>query len=513
MNTLRTLMNTVGLSLTVLVGVVTSSGAATLVVNRTDDNGAPHTLRWAILQNNLAPGQHRIEIHPTGDVNGEWVIRPTSLLPPIVGPAVIEGRHRDGRGHSDDDHDHEGDGVGVGNAPDVVIDGSSIIDPTTMASCPAENGIGNGPNVRSLQKPMLAVVDSGNVDISGLEIRNICIGIMLLRSHDNRIHHNVIHDTLGAAGVLITGDAGDATGSPTVDLSIHNVVEHNTIYDTGDGGECTRGSTYITYRFNRLFQSSPNTIAPRSQALECASTGNDHIDLIGNTISGYSDGMQLNSATNVLVERNKITASTYGITTSGTDVMIRDNVITRNRMGVGPAKAAHVTITHNAIYDNGQPILSLPTSAGGTTNPASPALLGIDLGVDGVTPNDLAASCADGFPDCDTTQNFPVLGAGSSWQPNGRVTLAGTLPSRPHATFAIDFYASHAPNAAGFVEGEVYLGSQSVTTDATGNATFSFIAPTKNPLRDDSHSAIFTATATNASGATSEFSAGLLLAR
>lgn len=497
MNTLRILMKTVAVPLMALAGVATSAGAATLVVNRTDDDGGEHTLRWAILQSNSAPGQHRIEIHPTGDVKNEFVIRPTSLLPPIAGPAVIEGTQRNG--------DKNGD------APDVVIDGSNIVDTSTILSCPGENGAGAGPNVRSLQKPALAVVDSGNVDISGLEIRNWCIGVLLLRSHDNHIHHNSIHDMVGAAGVEITGDAGDAAGSSTSGLSTNNLVEYNTIYDTGDGGECTRGSSNITYQFNRFFQTSPNTVSPRSQGVECAGTGNDSIKFIGNTFSGYSDGLQLNGATNVLVDGNTITAVTYGITSSGTGVTIRNNLITRNRMGIGPANAARVTITRNSIYDNGQPILSLSTSAGGTTNPASPALLGIDVGVNGTTPNDLAASCADGFPDCNTIQNFPVLGAGSSWQPSGTVTLAGTLPSRPNATFKLDFYASHSLNAAGFAEGEIYLGSQSVTTDATGNAAFSFIVPTTNPLRDGSKGAIFTVTATNANGATSEFSTGLLL--
>ena len=386
----------------------------------------------------------------------------------------------------------------------------STLPESTTASCPAETGSGSGPNVRSLQKPGLAVIDSGGVDISGLEIRNFCIGIMLLRSRDNHIHRNVIHDMVGAAGIMVTGDAGDAAGSITTGLSTNNVIEYNVVYDTGDGGECTRGSTNLTYRHNLFFQSSPNTVSPRSQGVECAGAGNDNIRFIGNVFSGYSDGLQLNQATNVLVEGNTITDSTYGITSSGT-ALIRDNTISGNRMGIGPTNTARVTITRNRIYDNGKPILSLSTSAGGTTNPASPALLGIDVGVNGVTPNDLGASCADGFPDCNTIQNFPVLASSSTWSAAG-LALRGTLASRPNATFTIDFYANHALNDAGFAEGEKYLGSLTVMTDGTGNAAFQF-ASGNDPLGDGSTSAIFTATATNSSGATSEFSAGLPLAR
>src|SRR5207248_4337825 len=97
--------------------------------------------------------------------------------------------------------------------------------------------------VRSLQKPGLAVVDSGNVEISNIEITNFCIGVLLLRSHDNHVHHNTIHHTSGAAGVLVTGDDGTAAGGSTTGLSTRNLIEFNTIYETGDGMECTRGTT------------------------------------------------------------------------------------------------------------------------------------------------------------------------------------------------------------------------------------------------------------------------------
>ena len=485
----------------ILACAVSVAQSETLVVNNAADDGSPHTLRWAILKNNAEGGGNRIQINPTGNPHGEFVIRLDSLLPPIKGPVVIIGKARGS------DHDN----------PDVIIDGANFIDVTTTASCPAENGVGSGPNVRSLQKPGLAVVDSGEVDISGLEIRHFCIGVMLLRSHDNQIHHNVIHDMVGAAGVMITGDDGTAAGGATTGLSTNNLIEYNVIYDTGDGGECTRGTSNTTYQYNVFFQSSPNTVSPRSQGVECAGNGNTGIQFLYNSFTGYSDGLQLNSASDVTVIGNVITNSTYGITSSGTGVLIEDNTIAENRMGIGPGGNARVTITKNRIYNNGQPILSLPTSAGGTTSPASPARLGIDLGVNGVTPNDLAASCADGAPDCDTgpneLQNFPVLAATSTWAANGPVTLNGTLQSRPNGAYTIEFFANHALNPAGFGEGEIYLGSINVATNASGIATFSFASLNGNPLGDGSTAAYFTATATNAGGSTSEFSASLRLSK
>jgi len=84
---------------------------------------------------------------------------------------------------------------------------------------------------------------------------------------------------------------------------------------------------------------------------------------------------------------------------------------------------------------------------------------------------------------------------------------------RPNAIFVIDFYANHGLNVAGFAEGERYLGPLTITTDVTGNAVFAFTLPTGDPLQDGSAHAVFTATATNASDSTSEFSAGLSLSK
>src|SRR5438105_5465285 len=492
------------LLLSVMVYAPLTAGAETFLVNKTADDGSRHTLRWAILQNNAHPGGHRIQIVPTGSPAIPWVIRLSSILPPIKGPATVVGLKRQ---------------VGRSDSPDVIIDGASFVDGNNQQSCPGTGG-GFGINTRNLNGAALSVVDSGNVEISGLEIRNVCTGVMLLRAHDNHIHHNVIHNTAGAAGIAVTGDAGDAAGSATSGLSIYNLIEYNLVYETGDGLECTRGTSYTTYQYNTLYDlRDRGSNAPYSQGIECAGSGNDHITLRYNSFTGFSDGMQFNSATNVLAEGNTIIGTTFGITsTAGGTAVIRNNVIKGGRMGIGPNARSRYTITENAIYDNGHPLLSLPGSAGGTTDPNSPARLGIDVQSNGRTPNDLAANCTDGLPDCDTLQNpgmqnFPVLAPSSSWTTAG-IALRGSLPSRPSQTFTIEFFANHGPNAAGNVEGEKFLGSMPVTTDANGSAVFVFNVPTSNPLGDGSAFAYFTATATSAStGATSEFSDGLLLSK
>jgi 3-dehydroshikimate dehydratase len=257
------------------------AGAETFRVTSAADDGSAGTLRWAIERSNAAPHSERHRIEIVADASGKpLAIKLAGLLPPLKGPVVLAGV-----GKSDERSEPGISGRLPASAP-AILDGSTLVDMATTASCPSEDGKGHGPNVRSFQKPALAVIDSGGVEVSGLEIRNFCIGILLLRSRDNHIHHNIIHDMVGAAGILITGDAGDAGGGVTEGRSVDNLVEYNVIYDTGDGAECTRGSSRLTFRHNLFYQSSPNTVSPRSQGVECANTGNDDIRFIGNVFRG-----------------------------------------------------------------------------------------------------------------------------------------------------------------------------------------------------------------------------------
>lgn len=123
--------------------------------------------------------------------------------------------------------------------------------------------------------------------------------------------------------------------------------------------------------------------------------------------------------------------------------------------------------------------------------------LGIDLGLDGVTPND--SLDADTGPN--GLQNFPVL---SAFNPGATSRVAGSLNSTPNTTFALDFYADDAPDPSGHGEGRRYLGRVEVLTGSDGNAPFDFnlIAPT-GPTE------WITATATGPDG-TSEFSMAVM---
>jgi hypothetical protein len=135
------------------------------------------------------------------------------------------------------------------------------------------------------------------------------------------------------------------------------------------------------------------------------------------------------------------------------------------------------TVRGNSVHDNGG--------------------IGIDLGNDGVTANDL------GDPDTGANglQNFPIVSKvvyGGS-----QTTVDGLLNSTPGTLFNLDFYANPAcakfPHA--FLQAETYIGSATVTTDGTGNGTFHVTT-----LMAAAEGSPISATATDPSGNTSEFS-------
>lgn len=136
------------------------------------------------------------------------------------------------------------------------------------------------------------------------------------------------------------------------------------------------------------------------------------------------------------------------------------------------ATATGNTISGNAIFSNSG--------------------LGIDLGADGTTPNDPA----DGDTGPNNLQNFPVLASAKSTAQG--TTITGTLGSAPSSTYTLEFFATPP-------HGPVFLGSQTVTTDASGSINFSVNLPTPSAGGQS-----ITATATDAGGNTSEFSAPVI---
>jgi len=214
----------------------------------------------------------------------------------------------------------------------------------------------------------------------------------------------------------------------------------------------------------------------------------------GNVISGNSNiGVQLtgNTATGNTLQGNFIGTQANGtsplgnsslgvfIATGASNNAIggaaagQGNIIANNgNIGVGVASGTGNRIQNNSIFAN--------------------AGLGIDLGNNGITANDA------GDPDtgANNLQNTPVLTTANVGP--GNVTVAGTFNSIPSANFTLQFFANTPPGT----QGQTFIGSATVTTDAAGNATFNQVFPVAVAPGQ-----LITATAIDAAGNTSEFSA------
>jgi hypothetical protein len=181
-----------------------------------------------------------------------------------------------------------------------------------------------------------------------------------------------------------------------------------------------------------------------------------------NVISGNDvDGLSVSAVNDVRVENNLIGTEADGVGTLG-------NLFN----GVDVSGTTGVSIVRNSIFSNGQ--------------------LGIDLGVDGRTLNDLG----DADSGANDLQNFPILTSAKTG--GGKTTVKGKLNSRPNSGYLIQFFS----NPSGTDEGKKFVGQKSVTTDGSGNATFTFTPSSKVGVGQT-----ITATATkNTTGNTSEFS-------
>jgi len=362
----------------------------------------------------------------------------------------------------------------------------------------------------------------------------------------------------GRSGVALNSATWNTIGGTTAQA--RNVISGNLEYginiDGGISGNNTVQGNYIGANAAgtaalgndsgvRISASTENTIGGSAAGAGNLISGNTEYGIYiynaknpGNTVQGNyigvnasgaaalgngSDGVYIFAAAANLIggttaqARNVISGNLGdGVEISSTAT---DNRVQGNYIGVNASNTAAVGNGENGILVYGPQNTIGGTDAGagnliayngadgvvitGTASPGNPiqgnaifsnSALGIDLGNNGVTPNDTGDgdSTNDGSS---RLQNFPVLATVTA------SALSGALNSTASTAFRLEFFASAGCDPSGYGEGAQYLGAQAVTTNAGGNATFSFAytPPAGKPY--------FTATATNTTtGDTSEFS-------
>ncbi|MGO9600207.1 MAG: Calx-beta domain-containing protein [Isosphaeraceae bacterium] len=174
-------------------------------------------------------------------------------------------------------------------------------------------------------------------------------------------------------------------------------------------------------------------------------------NLIGTDITGK---VPLGNEVNGVIVSTGASNNTIGGTAAGAGNTIDFNVQAGVAVqpGAGNSNSVGNSILSNSINSNGKLGIDLVAS-GDPPNGVTPDAPGIRSG-----PNDL--------------QNHPILqtaiGGGSI------SSIQGTLNSLPNTTFVVQFFTNTVPDPSGYGQGQTLIGSTSVTTDGSGNATISY---------------------------------------
>ncbi len=231
----------------------------------------------------------------------------------------------------------------------------------------------------------------------------------------------------------------------------------------------------------------------------------------GNVISGnYRQGIFLTNAAWNVIQGNFI-----GTQADGTDNLANQfhNVelqANANHNVIGGAAAGAGNRLAFASMNNSQLYCGVRVRTGASNNVISGnaifsnGALGIDLSpTDGSTAAGVNAivDCESGIAAnaANAGQNFPTL---TDVYSGASTRLRGTLDSRPGKTYTLEFFASPVGDASGYGEGQMFLGQTNLTLGATCTANFTVYLPVAVPP-----GWVVTATATDSSNNTSEFSA------
>ena len=462
-------------------------GPQTFVVTNTNDSG-PGSLRQAILDANAGPAINNIDF----DIgSGPQAIYPLSVLPAITNPVIIDATTQ----------------PGYTGTPLITIDGIDnqylASDPPFVPGGPFDwvglditagdttvkgliiQGFGSRNDIPVLGTNQIAVMGGGSgivlEDNGGDVIEDDVIGQAdLTYTNGTGIQINSSNNQIGGPSPL---DRNLIVGNEYNGIAIQggfddNVIEGNVI--SGNGGF---GIQLGNDADDNVFEG--NLIGVAADGTTPEGNGQDGILMIGssaNTIGGTAAG-----AGNVIAYNGGSTtpgnaAAGFGVAWEGT----HDSNIGNSILGNSIFDNASIGIAVVADYDSQTYPLGTP--------PPVVADAGYRLG------GELAGTHAGTLE----LPNYPNLS--SAQLVGGNTVFQGRFNGQPNETYRIEFFSSASFNASSFGDGQTYLGFINVTTDATGNASFTATLPTVNASEG-----FATATATAPDGATSQFSPRLAI--
>src|SRR5215212_1348882 len=452
-------------------------------VTNTNDSG-DGSLRQAILDANAMPNSSNgpDEIHfniPSESVN---TISPASALPTITEPVVIDGYTQSGASANT---------LATGDNANLQVE----LDGEACTSCAQALLIGSGGStIKGLAiygnfNNGIEINGSGSTIVGnffGLKASGAADGVIASGVYINNSSNNTIGGTAPADRNVISANRDGVFIAAGAASAMDNLIAGNYIGTDLSGMEALGN-------FQRgIFVGSFGSTASGNTISGNLISGNGHFGVLlrdGSVTENFVLGNRIG------VDAKGDNALPNGRSESGDDGLSGDNA----RAGVyiaGPDNTIGGTESGNIIAFNSGAGVKVASGTGNTilgNAIFSNEGLGIDLGGDGVTFNHQGDISGP-----NNYQNYPVLFLVTS---NGSTTrLVGALASEANQSYSIDVYTNPACDPTFFGEGQTYLGSFSVTTNANGQVSFdqTIDGGANEPTG-------LTATATGANG-TSEFS-------
>jgi hypothetical protein len=467
--------------------------ATTYTVTTSADSGAG-SLRQAITDANNHAGADTIAFAIPGA--GVHTIAPITALPPITDQVTVDGYTQPGATANTN---------AFGQAFNAVIlielDGENLPASTSGLEIQADSVVVRGLALNRCLSPApfygaIAITAGSNSVVAGNVIGLDPSGTLVPVASGARQSSGI---------VLTTSGGGHLVGGPNP--ADRNLISGNWDPFAGGSGIRTNSSGLATIQGNYVGVDASGTRAlPNAEALWCSSStltiGGPGAGE-GNVLSGGVFGVTLSGCSGTTIQGNLVgtdatgaarMGNVEGIYVSGsTNVVVgglaagEGNTIAYSGgpdgsgAGVGVAGGLqHVAIRGNRFVDN--------------------ARMGIDVQANGEPPG----PTPDDTPDADGVQNFPVI---TSVDYGASTTVHAAFTSAPSTTYDVDFYSAPAcaPRPALPAQGQDFAGTTPVTTDASGNAMIDFTLPVVLAAGQP-----VVAVATSPSGASSEFSTGLI---
>ena len=420
-----------------LIVLATASAHAVTLTVTNTNDSGPGSLREAILAANANSGTDTIAFNIPGA--GPHSIQPLSGLPTVTDSLTIDGYTQPGAIANTNPP-----GLGNNAVLKIELDGSNTF---------SSNGLD---------------IAAANSTVRGLVINRFFRGLGTLgfSAAGSEIQGNFIGTDV--SGTLALGNSNGIRMDGASDITIGGTLPDQGNLISGNGvGIRLIGSTTTDNRIEgNLIGTDVTGTANLGNHDGISIESGARLNIIGGAASGAGNIISWNGGSGVVIVQSS-------------QNLLQANTIRSNGLGgVLVAFGVENAIRSNTIFANEG--------------------LGIDLlagfNPDGVTPND--PMDFDSGPN--NFQNFPVL---SSATVGGNTTIEGGLNSTPDTEFQLQFFSNAECDPSGHGEGENFLGSMLVTTNGSGDSSFSATLPQAITAGQ-----FITATATDSDNNTSEFS-------